>query len=57
MVLAALIGLSVSLEALQALVPGLGRSCDTNDWLSNTIGAAVGTGLAAAALALNRSDR
>jgi hypothetical protein len=53
-VLAVLSGLSVALEALQALVPGLGRSCDTTDWLSNTIGAAIGASLAAAALIFNR---
>ena len=32
-------GLSALVEALQAAVTALGRSCDTNDWLSNTIGA------------------
>ena len=53
----ALFGLSVVLEALQALVPGLGRSCDTTDWLSNTIGAATGAAHAAAALALAHVDR
>ena len=50
-------GLSAALEALQALAPGLGRSCDTTDWLSNTIGAATGAGLAVVALALARSRR
>lgn len=50
-------GLSAALEALQALAPGLGRSCDTTDWSSNTIGAATGAGLAVAALALARSDQ
>ena len=48
---------SAALEALQALVPALGRSCDTTDWLSNTIGAALGAGLALAALLLGRPDR
>lgn len=47
-------GFSATVEALQALEAGLGRSCDTTDWLSNTIGAANGAGLAAAALALLR---
>ncbi|MFE5336660.1 VanZ family protein [Isoptericola sp. NPDC056573] len=41
---------SAAIEAVQALVPAIGRSCDTNDWLSNTIGAAAGALLAAAAL-------
>jgi hypothetical protein len=42
--------LSAALEALQALVPAIGRSCDTNDWLSNTIGAVIGATLAWAGL-------
>ncbi len=49
-VLVALSELSGALEALQALVSGLGRSCETTDWLANTIGAGAGVGLAAAAL-------
>lgn len=56
-VLFCLSGLSAGVEALQAVVTGLGRSCDTTDWLCNTIGAATGTGLAAAALALARPRR
>ena len=54
-VLVALSGFSATLEALQALVTGLGRSCDTTDWSSNTIGAATGAGLAAVALSLARA--
>lgn len=51
-VLALLAGsaLSAAVEAVQALVPEIGRSCDTNDWLSNTIGAVVGGVLAIVAL-------
>lgn len=45
---------SVLVEAVQALAPALGRSCSTNDWLSNTIGAALGALLAAISLALHR---
>lgn len=56
-VLVAFSGLSAALEALQALVPALGRSCDTTDWSSNTTGAAIGAGLAAAALILARARR
>ncbi len=41
---------SVAIEAVQAVVPAIGRSCDTNDWLSNTLGALVGAGLAWAIL-------
>jgi len=44
--------LSVLIELFQALVPAIGRSCDTNDWLCNTIGAAVGAALAIIALRL-----
>ncbi|MCZ2263402.1 VanZ family protein [Isoptericola sp. QY 916] len=41
---------SAAIEVVQALVPAIGRSCDTNDWLSNTIGAAAGALLASVAL-------
>ena len=44
--------LSVAIEVFQALVPAIGRSCDTTDWLNNTIGAAVGAVLAIVALRL-----
>jgi VanZ family protein len=44
------VGTSAGLEVLQALVPTIGRSCDTNDWLSNTIGAVIGAAIAWAAL-------
>lgn len=57
MVLVALSGLSGASEALQALVAGLGRSCDTTDWLSNRIGAGIGAGLAAAALVISARGR
>ncbi|MDN4162964.1 VanZ family protein [Nocardioides abyssi] len=46
--------LSAAVEAMQALVPALGRSCATNDWLSNTIGAVVGGLLGWLALSLVR---
>ncbi|MFK0249037.1 VanZ family protein [Amycolatopsis azurea] len=39
--------LSVVVETLQALVPAIGRACDTNDWLMNTLGAVLGALLAA----------
>lgn len=47
-------GFSMLIEVVQAILPVLGRSCDTSDWLNNTIGAAVGGGLAGAALVLAR---
>lgn len=37
---------SALVELVQALVPAIGRSCDTNDWLSNTLGALLGALLA-----------
>lgn len=37
---------SAATEAAQALVPALGRACDTNDWLMNTIGILAGVLLA-----------
>jgi hypothetical protein len=52
LVLGAASVLSAAVEALQAAVPALGRSCDTSDWLSNTIGAALGVALAVVALRL-----
>lgn len=53
-VLVGAIGLSTCLEAFQALVPAIGRSCDTSDWLCNTIGAVVGAMLAGISLRLAR---
>lgn len=47
-------GVSVLVEVVQALLPALGRSCDTTDWLSNSLGALLGAVLAVAALALAR---
>ncbi|OLF11976.1 hypothetical protein BLA60_08045 [Actinophytocola xinjiangensis] len=51
-VFAAGAGISAAIEAVQALVPGIGRACDTNDWLMNTIGAAAAVALARATIAL-----
>ncbi|GAB3088067.1 VanZ family protein [Nocardioides zeae] len=44
--------LSAAIETVQALVPAIGRSCSTNDWLSNTIGVVVGVVLGVVALRL-----
>ena len=41
---------SAAVELIQALAPALGRSCDTNDWLTNSIGAALGALLSGAAI-------
>jgi glycopeptide antibiotics resistance protein len=51
-VLLAASGFSAVVEVVQALATVLGRSCSTNDWLSNTLGASLGAVLAAAALLL-----
>ncbi|WP_315092928.1 VanZ family protein [uncultured Cellulomonas sp.] len=55
---AALLGASAAslvVEAVQAFVTVLGRSCSTDDWLSNTLGALLGALLAVAALRLARA--
>lgn len=39
-------GLSVVVEAVQAAVPAIGRSCDSGDWINNTVGAVIGGALA-----------
>ncbi|WNB86705.1 VanZ family protein [Cellulomonas sp. ATA003] len=56
---AALVGsaLSVGIEAVQAVAPVLGRSCDTTDWLANTLGAVLGGVLAWVALRLAPTGR
>ena len=41
---------SALIEVLQAYATVLGRSCSTNDWLYNTLGAALGAAIAVAAL-------
>jgi hypothetical protein len=47
-------GLSAAIEVLQALAPALGRACDTNDWMTNTIGSVGGGLLAGGTIALAR---
>lgn len=51
---AAASGLSAGIEALQAVVLGIGRACDTGDWVTNTVGAVVGGLLAVVALTVVR---
>jgi hypothetical protein len=55
LMLAAGAGLSGAIETLQALVPAIGRACDTNDWAMNSIGAVIGVLVASCTLALGRS--
>ncbi|MSR98939.1 VanZ family protein [Arthrobacter sp. BL-252-APC-1A] len=47
--------LSALIEAVQAFVPVLGRSCTTGDWLANSAGALTGAVLAAAAIWIHRA--
>lgn len=44
--------LSAAIEAIQAVVPAIGRACDTNDWLMNTAGALLAVLLGRATLAV-----
>jgi VanZ family protein len=55
-VLAVLAGTAASfgIEALQSVATVLGRSCSTNDWLMNSLGAVLGGVLAVLALAISR---
>jgi hypothetical protein len=48
---------STLIELIQAVAAPIGRSCDTTDWLSNTIGSGVGALLAAAALRMAGRNR
>jgi hypothetical protein len=45
--IAAGIGMSAAVEAIQALIPPLGRSCQLHDLIANSLGAFAGVGLAA----------
>jgi hypothetical protein len=55
--IAAGIGMSAAVEAIQALVPQLGRSCQLHDLIANTAGAFAGVGLAAGLQTLARGHR
>jgi hypothetical protein len=46
--------LSFLSETVQAFVAGIGRACDTSDWITNTVGAIVGGTLAIGGLAKYR---
>lgn len=47
-------GAAALIETVQALLPVLGRSCSTSDWLANALGALLGAVLAAVALWIDR---
>lgn len=55
--IAAGIGMSAAVEAIQALVPQLGRSCQLHDLIANTLGVFAGVGLAAGLQNLTRGRR
>ncbi|MEV0796495.1 VanZ family protein [Kribbella sp. NPDC050281] len=55
--IAAGIGLSASVEAVQALIPQLGRSCQVHDLIANTLGTFAGVGLVAGLRTLTRPSR
>ncbi len=52
--IAAGIGLSASVEAVQALIPQLGRSCQLHDLIANTAGAFCGVGVVAGVQSIAR---
>jgi glycopeptide antibiotics resistance protein len=54
LVLAAGVGLSAVIEGIQAAAPVIGRACDTNDWVMNTIGSVVGVLMAVCTMAVAR---
>ncbi len=54
--LVVLVALSGTIELAQAIVPAIGRSCDTTDWANNALGAAIGAGLGALALRFGAGD-
>jgi hypothetical protein len=53
--IAAGIGMSAAVEAVQALVPQLGRSCQLHDLIANTLGTCCGVGLVAGLQTLTRT--
>nr|WP_238355242.1 VanZ family protein [Kribbella sandramycini] len=55
--IAAGIGLSASVEAIQALLPTLGRSCQLHDLIANTAGAFAGVALALGLKSVTRGRR
>ncbi|MEU4196694.1 VanZ family protein [Kribbella sp. NPDC026611] len=55
--IAAGIGMSAAVEAVQALIPQLGRSCQLHDLIANSVGAFCGVGVAAGLQSLTRTRR
>lgn len=46
--------LSATIETIQALVPAIGRACDTNDWAMNTVGSVAAVLAAKLTIALTK---
>lgn len=46
-------GASAAIEAVQALLPAIGRACDTNDWAMNSLGVLAGALVARGLLAIS----
>jgi hypothetical protein len=57
LILGAGIGLSAAIEICQALVPALGRACDSGGWVMNSVGAIFAALLASATIALAERAR
>jgi hypothetical protein len=55
--IAAGIGMSAGVEAIQALIPQLGRSCQLHDLIANSVGVFCGVGMAVGLRTLTRSSR
>ena len=51
------VALSALIELVQLAAPVIGRSCDTSDWITNAIGAAISAAVAALGLRLAASRR
>lgn len=54
---AAGVGMSAAVEAVQALIPQLGRSCQLHDLIANSLGVFCGVGIVAGLQTLSRSSR
>ena len=55
--IAAGVGMSAAVEAVQALIPQLGRSCQLHDLIANSMGVFCGVGVAAGLQTLARGRR
>jgi glycopeptide antibiotics resistance protein len=53
-ILLGVVSLSAVIEVVQALLPGIGRHCDTNDWFMNAVGALLGALIACVICKLGR---